>query len=171
MAAQRSNTRVWLILGAGAALVYFMKQRAAKAAYMLGIRIRIAGVQLIKQKNVVQIQLMIQNPNTVPITVRSVVGDVYVNNERLGNVSRFGSQLIAGNSESSFFIEVRPKVMALFNSLAALNLEKVVLTVRFIGRININDKAVPLNIAYRYEPIPQRTQDNIVNTVKTILGK
>jgi LEA14-like dessication related protein len=172
MPGRDSNTGTWLLLGgAAAALVYFMKQRAGKAAYMLGIRVRIGSVNMIKQKNVVQVELKIQNPNSVPVTVRSVVGDVFVNNERLGNVFREGTQLIAGNSESSLYVEVRPKALAIFNSMSALNMEKIVLLFRFVGSININNKSVPMNIVYRYQPLPTGTADNIVNLVKLITGK
>lgn len=173
MAAARRSTNVapWLIGGGILAAVLYMRGRSRKAAFMLGIRVWIADVRLVKGKNVIQIQFRVQNPNSVPITVRSIVGDVFVNNERLGNVSKFGPQVIAGNNESSLFVEIKPKALAIFNTLARVNLEKIKLLIRFVGNINANGKALPMNISYNYQPIPPGTAENVLNLVKEITGK
>ncbi len=86
-----------------------------------------------------------QNPTNQRIVVKSISGTVYVNDKYLANVSSFGDQVIAGNSESILKLTARPSGLGVFQSVRELLSTPIgQIQVRFSGSANVDGINVPI---------------------------
>src|SRR5947209_1478979 len=92
--------------------------------YVQKLRVNIPSVRF-KGDNVT-FDMFIQNPNNDPMTIRAIVGDVYVSsnkgktNLKLGNIDRYGATVIKPTAETKFTFSVRLKfinLVAYFNNI------------------------------------------------------
>jgi len=120
--------------------------RSKTLDYMRGIRAYIGRVRIVN--GMFRCDLHIQNPNSQGITVRSVVGDFYVNHVKVGNVSSFKEMLVAGNSDSVIEFDIKPKVLNIFNLVTNMLNQRLRIDVFFDGTINANNQAMPVQIHY-----------------------
>jgi len=94
----------------------------------------------------------VQNPNNSKIVVNSVVGDVYLNNTKIGLVKAFGQQIVADNSEANIKLVCTVKMLAAIETFKNIFMyrspNKKQNHVQLLGTVNINNKALPLNINF-----------------------
>lgn len=161
MKQKRSNTAIYVAGGLLVALLVLRRGVKANvitpirtANYVKRIRIQIAGVKF--KKTDVQFDVHIMNPNETPVTIKSIVGDIYFESNngktvyKLGNVTRFGITAIKPNGETIYPFAIRLKLLnltAYFSDLYAGKLHGQVL--RFIGTININGSDYGINESYK----------------------
>lgn len=160
MPAKRDNTGLWVVAGiAGAALLYKKVIRpdvitpVTTKNYLSRIRVEVASVKIKGQ--FINFDIRIENPNEIPMEVKSVVGDVYVESNngqtvyKLGNLNKYGTTVIKPNNETRFPFSIRVKGMQLFTYFSDLLAGKVHgQIIRFNGTININGRDYPVNETY-----------------------
>ena len=102
----------------------------------------------------INIDVYIQNPNSYPLIVRAVVGDVYVISKagkiKIGDVARYGTTIIRPVNETKFTITVKLKfiqLLAYFNSILAGKIADQ--TLQFTGTINIDNVPYPITENYK----------------------
>lgn len=135
-----------LLLGAAAAGLYYFRNTSKTNRYISGLRFFIAGLDI--KNNILTIQLKIQNPNSQDKTVRSIVGDVYVNNTKVGNASSFNTVIVAGNRETFYNVDVRLKVLSIINNIADLTKGFAGSTLVFKGNANVDNAVLPINVKF-----------------------
>lgn len=115
--------------------------------FLAGIRMRITKVNLQGQN--LFVTFLIQNPNSENIVIRSVVGDFFINNRKVGNVSSFVMTNVAPNNETYFTVAVNVKFVNLLAVWYKYVEKTTAINTRFVGTININNKPFPVNVSYR----------------------
>lgn len=121
---------------------------AAQNKYMAGIRLQIVNVTINKD-NSISIVFRFQNPNSKPITIRSIVGDFFVNNRKIGNVGTFQEKILNGNAETLYTVNIRVKTIALIYYITDLfKMRNPAVNTTFKGTININNSAIPVLVNY-----------------------
>lgn len=131
------------------ALIAFsdINNTAKRNRYYAGIRLRITKVDM--KDNFVYVTFRIQNPNTDAVIIRSIVGDLYVNNNKVGNVSSFDVVQVNGNAETYITLKVQVKIInTLVEWYKMFNNKKLKITARFVGTMNMNNQVVPLDVIY-----------------------
>lgn len=132
---------LWLV--GGAAALYFLSRFSfgQKANFVLR-GLRPGGTIFAPTINV---DFAVQNPTNQTVTIKSVTGSVSVNGEYLANVSAFGDQVIAPNSESMLRLTARPSAMGLFNSIRELLTSPAgQVNASFTGSANVDGLVVPI---------------------------
>jgi LEA14-like dessication related protein len=92
------------------------------------------------------VELSIQNPTSQQATLKSLTGNVSINDRYLGNVSAFGDQVIQPNSENVVTLTARPSalgVVAALRELLTAPAGSNVITFR--GTANVDGFTVPIN--------------------------
>lgn len=146
------------LIGLGGALLYFGKgtkreftaRDAARqrTEYAHGIRAEIVRVTMRGQW--VQLHLSIDNPNTTDVVLRSLVGDLYINQVKVANVAWYGETTIRGNHNTRLTVEAKLKILnAIAEAMALLQGQTAGTTVTFIGTMNVNNNPEQLNIRYK----------------------
>jgi hypothetical protein len=131
----------WII--GGAAVIYLLSRASfAKKANFIFKSISPSGTILSPR---IIVTMLVQNPTNQNLTVKSVVGSLYINDEYLSNVSSFGDQIISANSESELKITARPSAIGIFKSLKNLLKSKGSITAKFTGTANVEGITVPIN--------------------------
>jgi len=101
--------------------------------------------------NYVEFDLPIENPNSAPLIIKAIVGDIFViSNDgktvyKLGTVSRYGTFVIQPVAESKFTFQVRMKLLqevAFFSDIFAGKIHGMLFT--FSGNVNINGQLFPV---------------------------
>ena len=132
---------LWIV--GGAAALYFLARYSfsRKATFILqSIK---PGGSLLSPR--VLITFSVQNPTNQRITVKSVVGSVYVSDKFLANVTSYGDQTIQPNAESLFTITARPTAIGVFQSLKNLITQPLGnIQIRFSGSANVDGINVPI---------------------------
>jgi LEA14-like dessication related protein len=64
--------------------------------------------------------MAVQNPTNSTIKIKSITGSISLNNKYLANVSAFGDQTVAPNSESTLRLIARPSALGVFESVREL---------------------------------------------------
>jgi hypothetical protein len=102
----------------------------------------------------VEFDIYIQNPNSYPLTVKAVVGDVFLFSQskryKLGNVARYGDVIIKPTAETKYTFKVRTHFLGLlpyFQDMIEGRIKHQ--TVSFQGYININGRPWPVKEGYR----------------------
>ena len=147
----------WLIGGGLAFLAYKaiiaprLKGQQLKQ-YIARFTMQIIGVHF-KGDNL-EIDVYIQNPNSFPIVIRAVVGELFVHAPqggrlKVGNINRYGTTIVKPVSETKFVMSIRLRfieLLAYFNKIMAGKMRGQVL--QFVGNINIDGLPYPVNITY-----------------------
>lgn len=128
------------------AIKYF-KNRSTGARYLTGVRMQIKGVVPVGL-NELQITFNIDNPNTRDSVVKSVVGDVYVNDKKVARVQTYNQVTVRGNASTIYPVLTKLNPVRAIQSIVEMVKGLPGSTVRFIGTANIDDIAQPINVSY-----------------------
>ena len=119
-----------------------------RSNYYQSLRASIQRVQY--HAGFVEIDLRIDNPNSQGIPIKSIVGDVYINKNRIGTIAHYGNEQIAPNSSSTFNLVVHLNPLNSIAQILNMLTGKVSsMTVRFVGSVNANNQAEPLQLNYK----------------------
>lgn len=156
--AQREESGVagmgWLVLiGLGALAVGAVKKFFVVPAETKKYteRMRIGKIYAVHVKNdSIEFKFPIENPNSTPMTIDAIVGDVYVSDRKkqtvkLGTVAHYGHNVIKAVGATDFDLVVKIKLVNEFVYLSQLlngNWKGQVFT--FIGTINANGHPWPV---------------------------
>ncbi len=95
------------------------------------------------------IVINIQNPTSNTLTVNSLVGDVYVNGDYLGNVSSFTKTEIVGNNQTPYTVALDSNIFSLSTELQSLISNFHGLTLQLKGTINAQGLTIPVDLQYK----------------------
>lgn len=148
------------VLGVGAYLLY---KRVIKPgivtpmkikAYTTKLRVLIASARLTKKS--LDFSLRIENPNSEPMTIAAIVGDVILTSNGgkstylLGSVEQYGTTIVKPVGQTDYNLSVQLKTigeLAYFNDLLSGKMNGQVLV--FTGSLNINGAAYPVNESFK----------------------
>lgn len=121
--------------------------------YILQLRFDIIAVRF--RGDNVELDIYIQNPNSQPMKVGAIVGDVSVvdqggHSTRLGKIARYTQTTLAPQAETKFMLTVKLKALQLVAYFTSIVQGKVShQVVMFTGSININGRLYPVKESFR----------------------
>lgn len=121
-----------------------MEKRVTPALTARSIRVRLGKVYF--EGNRLKVAFIVSNPTSDTIRVRSVVGEVYVNGNKLGNVESFETVDILPNAKTTLNVEVRIMALQLVKTVEQLTQKKLAIEIGFTGTLNINNRPTPMQI-------------------------
>ena len=135
----------WVLgLAAGAGLLWWWVSGKKKAASLLNIDLSAAsltnGGGIIPN---VKLTFTASNPTNTPISVKSILGNVYVNSTQIATVSDFSGFTIPSNGSQQFSTTVTPNVVSALSSLTSLMSSGTQIT--FTGTINAEGTTVSIS--------------------------
>lgn len=140
--AQALKKTIFWVIGGAAALYFLARFRFSQKASFILRSVRPGGTLLAP---IVKIQMTVQNPTNQRILIKSIVGELSVAGKFLANVSSFGDQVIAANSESTLNLTARPSAIGVFNTLRQLITQPIPGTqIVFSGTANVDGVNVPV---------------------------
>lgn len=128
--------------------IKYFANRASGARYLTGVRLQIKGVAPVGL-NEIQVTFNIDNPNTKDAVVKSVVGDVYVNNTKVARVQTYNQVTVKGNAATIYPVSAKINLVRAARSVADLIKGVAGSTIRFVGTANIDNVAQPVNVTYK----------------------
>lgn len=130
-------------MGGAAALYFIARYRFSQKANFLLRSVKPTGTIL---QPTVTVEIAVQNPTNQRIILKSISGSLFINDKYLANVSSFGDQIIAGNSESIVKVTARPSAVGVFQSVRELLSKPIgTMQVRFSGTANVDGINIPID--------------------------
>lgn len=111
------------------------------------MRIRIGKVTLLGNRP--QVTFIVSNNDSQPIEIKSVVGEVYLNGIKFGNVERFEPITIKPNAKTYVDVSIRLMALQIAKIIEQFMNEKVKIIFSFTGSINVNDRPTPIQVNYK----------------------
>jgi hypothetical protein len=134
---------ILLIIGGAAALFFISRFRFGQKAVFNFRSLRPGGTLFAPVFNV---DLAVSNPTNQTIVIKSITGTVNVKGSAVANVSAFGDQRVAANSESILKLQARPSAVGVFETVRELLKQPVGSTnVSFTGTANVDGIVVPVS--------------------------
>lgn len=134
---------IW-ILG-GAALLYFIKKSTLinRVQFYLN-RVKIGGSIF---KPVIDLEMIVENPTNADAELKSIVGEVFVNDQYVARFSKFGSQKIDPNAQSPLQVTAVPVLSGVFSAVKELLTQPKGsgVRVRTTGTANVDRIVVPFD--------------------------
>lgn len=110
------NLIFWVV--GGAALFYILKKSTLLNRVEFYLNKAKVGGTLFRPS--IDLEILIQNPTNVSAELKSIVGEVFVNDNYVARFSKFGSQVIEPNSSSIFQINAVPSLTGAFSAVKEL---------------------------------------------------
>lgn len=155
MPAAHKDTGPGWLLGI-AAVGYFLYKKVLKPGvitpiktvnYVTRLRVNMPGVRL--KGNTVELDLFIQNPNTQPLAIDAIVGDVWITysgkDMKVGNVANYPKMVLKPLAETKVLLTIKTKflpLVAYFSDLYAGKVKGQMVT--FKGTVTVNNKPWPV---------------------------
>lgn len=133
-----------LPIGVGAFALYFL----SKAQAGKNIKVYLSGLQLSKSNSVfpdIFAKFRIVNGSSTPVTLKSIVGDLYVNDRQIASVSNTDTFAIPANKEVFYSVKISPNVFTLLSIVTNLIKAKQRIKITFAGTINTTGVIIPIN--------------------------
>lgn len=131
---------------AAAAVIYAIgRPRITPQLTARALRVRVGKLGI--EGNRLKVALIISNPTSNNIVVRSVVGEVWLNGVKVGNVESFVETVVAANKKTTLYTDVRLMALQLFEvyrEITAADNKKIRLDIAFTGTVNANNMAIPV---------------------------
>lgn len=160
MASEKGNSGlIWAAVAIGGGILLYKKVIVPKIvepkklmSYALKLRVYMPTARF--KGDDVEFDIYIQNINNYPVTVKGIVGDVFITSQakkyKLGNVARYGDVVIAPLKETKYSFKVRTRFLGLlpyFTDMVEGRIKNQ--TLSFEGNININGRVWPIKEGYR----------------------
>ena len=138
----RLKKTIFWIVGGAAALYFLARYSFGKKANFILQSVKPGGTVF---SPLVTIKLLVQNPTNQRVTIKSIVGSIYVADKFLAYISSYGDQVIEGNAESVLTLTARPTAFGVFQSLKQLVSQPIgQIEIRFSGTANVDGINVPI---------------------------
>jgi LEA14-like dessication related protein len=134
-----------LLLAAGGALLYFLytKIRTVTNLSFVPRGVSSSGAGLL-------LTVGVQNPTSTPVTLRSIVGNLFIDGNPVANVSDFSTAVIAANAETPIQILVQPDLYGIVSSVVSTIKNGLPSNsqISLQGTANIDNSAMPVNTKF-----------------------
>jgi hypothetical protein len=157
--ATHKNDTAFMLLAAAAAGAYLLYHKVVVPKVIVPTklkqdaeRLRIGKLEKVKfNKDTVEFDFPIENPNSDPMTIKAIVGDVYVTDKtgkqtvKLGAVNHFGTDVIKPTAATPFQLIAKVNLVNEFIYLANVFSGKWKGgMLQFKGTVNVNGKPWPV---------------------------
>jgi LEA14-like dessication related protein len=117
-----------------------------KKSLITNAKFSLQNVVLNWKKKEVYIRLGILNPTNAEITINSILGSLFFNNNEVAIVNSFSRILIGANANTTLNLTMKPTLYGIFESLKNLLTKDLAKTykVKFVGTANANGINMPL---------------------------
>ena len=133
----------YYIIGGVAVWYILSKTMLAKKVNLVLKDVRPGGKLL---SPTIDIDIIAQNPSNQQATLKSVTGNLYINDKLVSNFTSFKDQLIAPRAESIITITAKPGVLGVYNTIKTLLTKRTGdLSATFTGSANIDGILLPIN--------------------------
>lgn len=140
------NKNLILIL-AGATAIYLLAKKSLAKKLQFSFKNLSTSGSVTSPK--INIRLSALNPSNQTAKINSIVGELYVNNSFIGDVSTFVPQVIAPNAESQVSFVIKPSLLSAFSTVKNLILNKGKgYKFEFKGNANVDGLVIPLEQTY-----------------------
>lgn len=101
-------------------------------------------------KKEVYVRMGILNPTNAQITISSILGSLFLNNNEVATVETFSKLLVSPNAKTSLNLTMKPTLYGIFTSLKSIFAKKDSkqvfknYKVKFVGTANANGVNLPL---------------------------
>jgi hypothetical protein len=137
------KTFFWII--GGVAVWYLIKKATLlnKIQFYLN-KAKVSGSLF---RPVIQLEYIIENPTNNTAELKSIVGEVFVNDQFVARFSKFGSQTIDPNAQSPLLINAVPVLTGVFSAVKDLLTQPAGsgVRVRTTGTANVNKIVLPFD--------------------------
>jgi LEA14-like dessication related protein len=132
---------IYYILGGIAAYTIYQYARLAKTLSFNIQDVTVTGNVL---KPVVNLFLKVSNPSSQSATIKSITGDVLINDQLVGTFQNFTSSFIPRNNFTVIKIETRPSLLGSINVIKSfiLNKGKGIVNVQINGFANVDGNTI-----------------------------
>lgn len=134
-----------LLLGVGGAVLYYLlkKGRALTSLEFVPRNISFGSGAL-------QLVLGVQNPTSTPLTLRSLVGGVFVNNNRVADISNFTTMVIGPNAETDLTLNIQPDIFGMVNDIISTvsNGFPPNQSIELRATVNVDNNALPVTTKF-----------------------
>jgi LEA14-like dessication related protein len=132
---------------AGALLFAAARYRVAPQMVTRSMRLRLGKISF--AGNWLKVAVIISNPTSDAININSVVGELYINGKKVGNVESFVQTVIQPNAKTTLYLDVRLMAVQLLKTYQELLEQKGFnVEIGLTGSINVNNKVTPFQIYY-----------------------
>lgn len=136
---------IWII--AGAAAIYFLAKKSLAKKLQFSFKNLSTSGNFTSPK--INIRLLALNPSNQTAKINSIVGELYVNDNFIGDVSSFMPQIIMPNAESEVSFSIKPSLFSAFSTVKNLVINKGKgYKFEFKGNANVDGLVIPLNQVY-----------------------
>jgi LEA14-like dessication related protein len=124
------------------AVLYILR----KKSFVQNAKFSLENVIFDWKKREVNVRLGILNPTNAEITINSILGSLYLNNNEVAVVQTFNKLLINANAKTSLNLTMKPTLYGIFTSLKDLLTKENSKSykVKFVGTANANGVNLPL---------------------------
>lgn len=131
----------WIL--AGAAAIYLLAKKSLASKLQFSFKSFSTSGSITKPK--LNIQLSALNPSNQSAKINSIVGELYVNSQFIGDVSSFTPQVILPNAESTVSFQITPSLLSAFSVVKGLIFNKGKgYKFEFKGNANVDGLVIPI---------------------------
>lgn len=139
------NKNFLWIAGAGIAIFLLSRLSLSKKLNFLFQSIKTGGTIL---QPTIDVGISVQNPTNQTAVIRSISGQITLNNKSIANISSFDTQTILPNSDTLITIKARPSILGIFNTIKnVLNNQTGNNTIVINGSANVDNINLPFSIS------------------------
>lgn len=133
----------YYIIGGVAVWYVLSKTMLAKKVNLVLKDVRPGGKLL---SPTINIDIAVQNPSNQQAILKSVTGNLYVNDKFVANFTNFDSQSIYPRAESIITITAKPGILGVYNTIKTLLAQRTGgLSATFTGSANVDGILLPIN--------------------------
>jgi LEA14-like dessication related protein len=118
------------------------RQLQARTIRIRAGRIRFEGNRLI-------VPLIVSNPNSETVVVRSVVGEAWLNDNKVANVEMFKEVPIKANDKTTIDLNMRLMALQLVDTVLDMMNKKLAVNIGFTGSVNVDNRVTPVSLNYK----------------------
>jgi hypothetical protein len=136
---------IWIL--AGAAAIYILAKRSLSKKLQFDFSSVGTSGTVTSPKIVVHMAAL--NPSNQSATINSIVGELYVNNKFLGNVTSFNAQKILPKASSDVSFTIKPSLLSALPIIKSIISNKTKgYSFTFKGNANVDGIVVPVETSY-----------------------
>lgn len=128
------------------AVIYILR----KKSFVDNAKFSLENVAFNWNKKEVYVRMGILNPTNAQITISSILGSLFLNNNEVATVETFSKLLVSPNAKTSLNLTMKPTLYGIFTSLKSIFSSKdskelfKSYKVKFVGTANANGVNLPL---------------------------
>lgn len=128
------------------AVIYILR----KKSFVDNAKFSLENVAFNWNKKEVYVRMGILNPTNAQITISSILGSLFLNNNEVATVETFSRLLVSPNAKTSLNLTMKPTLYGIFTSLKSIFSSKdskelfKSYKVKFVGTANANGVNLPL---------------------------